>query len=215
MPSLNQCSERELLEHILAKDQDSERATNILFSRYRGRAILAAERWGAGLDADDVAQCALISAWSAMPTYDPAIGKFGAWFYRILRNEFLQYCREKSKTPAHIPLEYLNGERPHEDAAPFVELTGWEFWAILRPVLDSLPERQQEAVHLRIIENQTYQEIADMMDVGYKAAWWNVQEGLKRVRQELSGYPEIVEALDAIAKRKGKGKERELLGQYA
>ena len=215
MPSLQQCSERELLGHILAKDQDSKRATDVLFSRYRGRAILAAERWGAGLDADDVAQCALISAWIALPTYDPAIGKFGAWFYRILRNEFLQYCREKSKTPAHIPLEYLNGAHPHEDAAPFVELTGWEFWAILRPVLDSLPECMQEAVHLRIIESETYQGIADQMDVSYDTAYQNVRDGLKKVRQELSCYPEIVEALDVIAKRKGKGKERELLGQYA
>ena len=198
MPVLRQCNEAELIDCIKAGASQSRDAAAILFARYRGRAMNLAGRWGGG---DDVVQDACLAAWRSFDSYDPAKGRFGAWFYAIMRNCFIERCRESGREPKLESLDYTAAAGA-KGAGPFTELAGWEFWLLLRKELDLLPERQREAVYMRVIENYTYREIAEEQDVKYRAAHKNVQEGLKKLHGRLESQPEVVDLMDSLSARK-------------
>ncbi|WP_126243302.1 RNA polymerase sigma factor [Chitinophaga rhizosphaerae] len=56
----------------------------------------------------------------------------------------------------------------------------------LRHLLDELPRRQQEAIHLRFYHNVSYENIAEMMDMNYQSVLNLVQRALKALRKGFS-----------------------------
>ncbi|WP_341836648.1 sigma-70 family RNA polymerase sigma factor [Chitinophaga pollutisoli] len=56
----------------------------------------------------------------------------------------------------------------------------------LRELLDGLPRRQQEAIHLRFYHNIPYENIAEMMDMNYQSVLNLVQRALKSLRKGFS-----------------------------
>lgn len=61
----------------------------------------------------------------------------------------------------------------------------------LRHLLDSLPRRQQEAIHLRFYHNVPYESIAEMMDMNYQSVLNLVQRALKALRKGFSVKPPL------------------------
>lgn len=59
----------------------------------------------------------------------------------------------------------------------------------LRHLLDELPRRQQEAIHLRFYHNVPYENIAEMMDMNYQSVLNLVQRALKALRKGFSVKP--------------------------
>ncbi len=55
----------------------------------------------------------------------------------------------------------------------------------IKRVLQSLPERQKEAVYLKYMENLPYEEIASIMNITIPSVYKAVSAGIKKIRQKM------------------------------
>ena len=155
-------TDQEAVERCLAGDTD---AFSILVERYGGRVYNIALRITNDPDAAaDCAQEAFIRAHRALHQYDPTL-PFGPWLYRIVSNTSLNHVQrwhrhETPMDPTELP------DRPEPDEA------GPESSALRREALDEvlaamaeLPARYRAALALRHLQQLSYQEVAESLDI--------------------------------------------------
>jgi RNA polymerase sigma-70 factor (ECF subfamily) len=146
-----------------ARDGDGRAFEQLALAEERALYRHAARIVGAGPDAEDVVQDALISAWKSMRSFEGA--NFRAWLFRIVTNRALDRVRARRRRP-ELPLE------PAEDAevtwaepvAPGPDLAelaaGSEARAVVEEALVGVPAEQRAALLLRDVEGFAYEEIA-------------------------------------------------------
>jgi RNA polymerase sigma-70 factor (ECF subfamily) len=112
-------------------------------------------------DAEDAVQDALMSAWVHIDSYRGA-GSSGvrSWFMRIVFNRCTDLRRRASTRRQH---ETAAPERPIVLPDPRPEHR--ETLARVRAAIGALPPKQRAALHLRIMEDMTYKQIADVLDI--------------------------------------------------
>ena len=133
-------------------------------------------------DAEEVAQDTLLRAFRALATYPPERIrdlKQRAWLHRIAVN--VARNRYRGVRPRVVE---LNGSEP--DAAP-----GPEAQAVNRVLMNgvmsglaALPARYREAVVLRYVQDLSYGEVAEALDVPVGTAKSDVHRALKMLRGE-------------------------------
>jgi RNA polymerase sigma-70 factor, ECF subfamily len=111
-----------------------------------------------------------------------------AWLYGIARNLVLHYHRD-GRTALRA-IARLGLERPEftdaelerlEDASADERLCG-----AVAAGLDGLPAAQRDAVVLRVIDERTYQEIADELGITEQSARTRVSRGLRTLGANLA-----------------------------
>lgn len=109
------------------------------------------------------------------------------YLLRALRNK-LSKALSKQSFVSNGEMSLASGDQPVE----YVELeivareTETQNRETLRNLLDGLPRRQQEAIHLRFYDNIPYENIAEMMDMNYQSVLNLVQRALKALRKGFS-----------------------------
>jgi RNA polymerase sigma-70 factor (ECF subfamily) len=143
-----------IVERVLGGDAE---AFGVLVTRYR----TAYGRYAVGLcgDADlaaDAMQEAFIRAYDGLATCEHP-ERFGAWFFRILRN---QCHNHRTRRRPQVPLDGLNPVAPGaaDDRLERTELRGQ-----LEAALARLPDGQREALLLRHVRGLSYGEMADLL----------------------------------------------------
>ena len=134
-----------------------------LVERYGGRVFNIALRITADTDAaKDCAQEAFIRAYRALHQYDPAL-PFGPWLYRITTNVSLNHVQ---RWHAHeSPVEELP-EHPEElDQGPEATAMRREELAEVVAAMDELSPAYRAALTLRHMQQLSYQEVADALDI--------------------------------------------------
>jgi len=128
----------------------------------------AARIVGAGADAEDVVQDALLSAWKSIGSFEGT--SFRAWLFRIVTNRALDRIRARKRRP-ELPIEPADDEEVTwaEPAAPGPDLaelaSSREALAVVEQALTGVPEEQRAALLLRDVEGFAYEEIALMTGV--------------------------------------------------
>ncbi|MBI3522856.1 MAG: sigma-70 family RNA polymerase sigma factor [Chloroflexi bacterium] len=153
-------TDQEIVQACLSGDAN---AYAVLVERYGGRVYNIALRiTGDGDSANDCSQEAFIRAYRALHQYDPTL-PFGPWLYRITTNASLNHVR---RWGAH---EVTVDELP--DSPEALE-TGPEQSVVRREELDevlaALAELQpayRAALTLRHMQQLSYQEVADALDL--------------------------------------------------
>jgi RNA polymerase sigma-70 factor, ECF subfamily len=126
--------------------------------------------------AEDVAQDALVRAWRALSEFR-GDARFSTWLYRIVTNLALNEVTRRREV----------GSEPPEQAAPAVDdpaartEEGDRLGTVL-DALDALTPDQRACLVLREVEQLSYEEIAEVLDVTVPA----VKGRLFRARQELA-----------------------------
>ena len=135
-------------------------------------------------EAEDVAQETLIRIWQSRNRLESteAIQAFG---YTVCRRLALD-CANKS---GHGNVQ-LNLDR-HDTTAiqPSEQMDRQERLALIRRLMDSLPEVQRSIMELRDIEGKTYQEIADILQLTDQ----QVKVYLHRARSKVRAQAEQIE----------------------
>ena len=129
--------------------------------------------------AEDVAQEVFIKVWKALPRFDGR-ATVSTWIYTITRNTSFSALRARRVTASLSDPEVAFEVEAR--AAPASE-TGLDMdSAALRKLVDALPDKQRQVVTLFYMEEQSYEEVADMlaMPVG------TVKTLLHRARGRLS-----------------------------
>jgi RNA polymerase sigma-70 factor (ECF subfamily) len=134
--------------------------------------------------AADLAAETFAAALIASPRYRPGKGSVGAWLLGIARNKLRESRRRRR-------IEDSARRRVGLDPAAFgeadfervEELTSLDAGVV--ELLETLPPALREAVSLRVIEERSYEEIAEQLRCSESVVRQRVSRGLRTLKSEL------------------------------
>lgn len=113
-------------------------------------------------EAQDLTQECFIKAYHYLHSYDPE-RKFSSWLYRIASNlclTALQARQKKQQHPGELEEDWLVDEDSPESI-----LLKKEHVSEIREVIDALPDHYRMVLLLRYLEDMSYQEISDVLQI--------------------------------------------------
>ena len=132
-----------------------ERAFALLLDRYAGKVYrLCCAMLRDPTQAQDVAQESWVRVWKALPRYDERAA-LSTWIYTITRNRCLS-ALERRRDPASLDAGEL-AEEGLEQPDPE------DGSALLRALVDLLPERYRQTLVLFYYEDRSVSEVAQML----------------------------------------------------
>ena len=167
-------------QDLLGRAAQGDRAAfDVLAGRYLLRLRRAASRV---LDdpaaAEDVAQDALLRAWTRAASYRPEQAAVGTWLHRIAVNAAIDRVR------AARPSTNLAEDLPDMAVAADLVLAGRQRDRLLADAIAALPAQQRTAVALTYGEGRSGQQAAQALSVSVRAL-----EGLlRRSRKAMRAY---------------------------
>lgn len=138
-------------------------------------------------EAEDVTQDALMRLWKIAPEWRTGEAKVSTWLYRVVAN----LCTDRLRKRRDVPLE--DAAEPVDPALTAEQRLQRSARAdALQQALDTLPERQRQAVVLRHIEGMANPEIAEILDIGVEAVESLTARGKRALKQALVGQKDAL-----------------------
>jgi RNA polymerase sigma-70 factor (ECF subfamily) len=146
-------------------------------------------------DAEDLVQDTIVKAYRFFSSYEKGTNA-KAWLFRILKNSYINNYRRKSKKPQQVDYdevatfyETIRAERTDtsdlEDTM-YRELIDDD----ITNALDEIPEDFRTVVLLCDVEDFTYEEIANMLDVPIGTIRSRLHRGRNLLKAQLMDYAE-------------------------
>ena len=167
--------EREIIERVLGGDND---AFGLLVEKYQTKVYnLALRMCGNEDDAFDLSQEAFLRAWRSLGSFQFE-SSFSTWLFRLSSNICLDFLRAKKRRAA-VSLtvsgddEEVQLDVPDPGMSPEDAVIAAEDKRLLVEALNALPADQRQIITLRAINDLSYAEIAEIL---------NLQEGTVKSR---------------------------------
>ena len=182
-----------LIERIIAGDQA---AFTELVRRYEGKVYqLALRLTGNQMDANDVIQEVFLSVYQKLHTFRGQAA-FSSWLYRITANaSFAKLNQRKRAAAVSIDdvLPAVEGQSPggtfsEWSQKPDTILFNKEARAALEKAINDLPEEFRTVVILRDVENQSNQEVAEILNLSVAAVKSRLHRARLALRRTLGEY---------------------------
>jgi len=146
---------------------------------------------------DDLTQEAFIKAFSSLKNFNEEFA-FSTWLYKIATNNCIDYIRKKKLQMYSIdkPIESKDSdftfELPDDSAEADKDLITHQRAAMIQSAINELPEKYQRVIKLRHVEERSYEEIADLLELPIgtvKAHIFRARELLyKQLRHKIRHY---------------------------
>lgn len=133
-------------------------------------------------EAEDVTSQVFIKAYTAYERFEPRADTPAAWLFRIARNAVYDQHRRtgvRERVERQVGASLEVGEDPARVAEE--RIAGRDLWA----AVGRLPDRQREAVALRIQSDLGFKEIGDLMGCSEDAAKMLYHRALRALRGEV------------------------------
>ena len=139
-------------------------------------------------DAEDLVQDTYLKAFRAADQFERGTN-LKAWLFTILHNTFRNRLRSNGRNPVDVNSEVVEqaAEVAGEEHSPEQLLARATLDADLQQALDGLPESFRQAVWLRDVEEFTYAEIANMLNVPIGTVMSRISRGRKMLYDQLAG----------------------------
>jgi len=141
---------------------------------------MAYARW---MDADtalDITQEAFLRLWKQWGSGEKIVNP-RAWLLRVARNLAEDFAKSAFRRNGTHPPQLMNGVKSH-DPLPLESLEREESFALLRQVMEQLPEADREILTLRYALDYNANKIAEVLAINATA----VHMRLSRARQRLA-----------------------------
>ena len=162
--------------------QGDPAAIQALVARKLPRMLALAQRLlGDPVEAEDVAQEAMLRAWKQAPHWVPGRARFDTWLHRV----GLNLCYDRLRRRREIPTAVLP-DRPDDGPAPDRGLLVAELGTRVDAALARLPERQREAIVLCHYQELTNIEAADLLKISVEALESLLSRGRRALRLTLA-----------------------------
>ena len=175
-----------LIHQALAGD---EGAFESLYRSHSGRVLAVVNRCtGDGDDRDDLVQVTFVKAFQALSGFRGQ-SAFSTWLTRIALNVCTSHLRARrvrenlNNNPGSFGLDLYPPWSPATRDDPETEMIRKERRALVRRKIQSLPSQLKKAIWLRYVQEKSYREITEMLQVpmGTVKIW------LYRGRHRLKG----------------------------
>jgi RNA polymerase sigma-70 factor, ECF subfamily len=157
-----------------------------LLRRYRNRVYRVCYRMaGNAEDAEDWAQECLVRVYRQLGRYDPEL-PFAPWLLRVVANTSINLARARARRQENLELG-LDEDSEALSLAPdplHAALSGEEGRQV-RAAVRVLPAPLRQAVVLRVLEDLSFRELAEVLGVPLQTAASRVRRGLMQVRERL------------------------------
>ena len=139
-------------------------------------------------EAEDVVQETMMKVWSRREQWNQ-LESIEAFCFTICRNLSLDKIRRmgnqsQSLEPGQDPADRSYGANPEQQAEQKDRV------AIVRKLINQLPEKQRTAMQLRDIEGKSYKEIATIMDITEKQVKVNIFRARQTIKKEFKQQEE-------------------------
>ena len=148
-------------------------------------------------DAEDLVQETYLRAYRGFEGFREGTN-LKAWLYKILTNTYINIYRAKKRRPDQVDLDdmpefslyrQLGGlEAVAANATPETEVLATIPDEEVKAALESLPEQFRIAVILCDIEQFSYKEIADILDIPIGTVMSRIHRGRKQLQKRLWDY---------------------------
>jgi RNA polymerase sigma-70 factor (ECF subfamily) len=192
----------EPLAHVTAADPDLELAERFregdrtafdqLVRRHQKQLWRLVRRYvKRDADAADVTQQAFVRAFKGLASFRGA-ASVRSWLYRIAINCALSWLRDhKREQPGQSGQtgEYADDTASEAHPAP-VQLIAGEDTAALRVAIGKLPPKQKLVLELRVFDDLSFKEVAELAECSENTAKVNFHYAVKKLRELLVGGPD-------------------------
>jgi RNA polymerase sigma-70 factor (ECF subfamily) len=180
---MNQTAETDV-RVVRDSGESSGSARPIQVSRFmRDRLVRLAYRflWNQA-DAEDAAQDALATALARRADLRSP-DKWWPWLCRILVTRCHQQGRERRRRERH---EEASDVTPRDALPPAASADPTETKELVRRMIQKLPQRQQEVIVLRHLQQMSYQEIAEVLGIAPSTARVHARAGREALRDLIA-----------------------------
>ena len=166
-----------------AKDGDRAAFERLVAPRFGAARALAARMLGNLDDAEDAMQEALIKTHRGLAALPDDVA-FGPWFLRVVYHQALDMLRRRGARARH--------ETVAASAASAATAAGGDLPAQretlrrVHEVMQELPEKQRAALHLRVHEDLSYEQIAAVLGLTAASARVYVVRARSHLRERLA-----------------------------
>ncbi|HQL09722.1 RNA polymerase sigma factor [Oligosphaera ethanolica] len=156
-----------------------------IFARYETRLVAYASRYVSSLDlAKDVCQEVFLKLIARPPSkliYD----NLGPWLFRVTRNLAIDKRRRRK---FEITGDESEMPEARDEVNPLQTLTRHNDAAVIRDLVNRLPDDLREVVELRIDGGVSFKDIAVILDIPQGTALWRMHRAVEVLRQQWRNY---------------------------
>jgi RNA polymerase sigma-70 factor, ECF subfamily len=172
--------DRELAERFRTGDRDA--FDQIVRRHQEGLWRLVRRYLRNDADAADVTQQVFVRAFKGLVSFRGQ-SSVRSWLYRIAINCSLSWIRDhRHETASEIAEDALTEAHPGPD-----RIAGSEDNAQLRAAIAQLPPKQKLVLELRVFDDLSFREVAELADCSENTAKVNFHYAVKRLRDILGG----------------------------
>jgi RNA polymerase sigma-70 factor (ECF subfamily) len=134
-------------------------------------------------DAEDIAQEVFLLAYRSLQRFDPALGRFQSWLYRIAANTSLNELKRRKRMAARDGI----AEQIQEEIGQITREAQREFGTIeaLRQALQTLPDSERQIVLLSYYHDLPYREISEILGIPLGTVKSRMHSAVSRLRKIL------------------------------
>ncbi len=139
------------------------------------------------VDAEDLVQDTYVKAFRSASQFKRGTN-LKAWLFTILHNTFLNMRRHDGRNPVDVDSDVVEraADMTASQHTPEQLLTQATLNADLQAALDQIPEAFRQAVWLRDVEEFSYAEIADMLEVPIGTVMSRISRGRRMLYERLT-----------------------------
>jgi RNA polymerase sigma-70 factor (ECF subfamily) len=169
---------------LVAFANGEPQAARVLTARLLPRVLGQATRMlGSRIEAEDVAQEAMLRLWKVAPDWRQDEAQVSTWLYRVVAN----LCTDRlRKRRGGVGLDQVP-EPPDDSPSVAARMQDDRRMTALAAALAALPERQAQAVALRHLEGLSNPEIAQIMDISVRSVESLTARGKRALADILAG----------------------------
>lgn len=132
-------------------------------------------------DAQDLVQDAFIKVYRSLDKYD-ANGSFSGWLYRVAINNCMDEFRKKRYSMTQIEIDEERVVEPNHPELVFLKK---EKSRQLERLIATLPEDERLIILLRYVNEISYEEIGEVMDVPLSTVRNKLHRAKKKMRETV------------------------------
>jgi RNA polymerase sigma-70 factor (ECF subfamily) len=134
--------------------------------------------------AEDITQEVFFKAWRSKDTFNPAKSSLKTWLFTIAKNGINDYFNNSNKET--VDIEGLEDKLVDDKRNIQEEAGEHNLIEIIMGKLKFLPERDQELITLRFVQDVSVKEIAEMLNLEYTATKVAIHRAIKKLSELCS-----------------------------